>query len=71
MARRSYTEQLESVQSTIAQIEATPNRAVTVLGRTFTKHDLQVLYNREKWLLKRVAREMSGGPRVVQVVPIS
>src|SRR5689334_14598817 len=50
MAIKSYVEQLESVQAAIAAIEGSPNAAYSLLGRTFTKHDLSTLYEREERL---------------------
>lgn len=70
MATKTYQEQLESVQDLIAQIEASPNASYTLLGRTFTKHDLTTLYAREERLRRLATREANGGRRVQRVVPI-
>lgn len=66
----TYAEQLDSVQALIASIEASPNASVTVANRTFTKHDLQTLYEREQWLRTMAARETRGGRRIQRVVPL-
>jgi hypothetical protein len=70
MAIKSYVEQLESVQALITAIEASPNASTSVLGRTFTKHDLAALYEREKTLRPLAAREQRGGRRFQRVVPL-
>lgn len=56
----SYATQLDRVQEAIAKIEA-GNQSYTILGRSFTKADLQTLYDREAWLRTKVARESRGG----------
>lgn len=67
----TYAAQLDRVQSLIAQIEASPNQSTTILGRTFTKHDLATLYSRESKLRVLAAREACGGGVVTkQVVPL-
>lgn len=60
MAVKTYSEQLESVQTAIAAIEA-GNQSISILGRTFTKGDLSTLYARERYLRRQVARETRGG----------
>ena len=66
----TYSEQLESVQNAIANIEAGA-QAYSIAGRSLSKADLSTLYNREKWLRQQVAREASGGGiRVRGVVPV-
>lgn len=68
---KTFCEQLDSVQAAIATIEASPNAQVTVLGRTFTKQNLQVLYDREEYLRPRAMREAAGGGVITkQVVPL-
>lgn len=68
MAIKTFTEQLESVQSTITKIE-TSGQAYDVEGRRLTRADLKTLYDREKWLRRRAAREDRGGARTRQVSP--
>lgn len=68
MAVESYSTQLERVQTTIATIEEA-GQAHAVNGRQLTRADLEVLYAREKWLRKMVAREVRGGIRMRQAVP--
>lgn len=68
MALKTYTEQLESVQTAIASVEAT-GQGFDVNGRTVTRGDLRTLYQRERWLRSQVAREARGGIRMRQVVP--
>ncbi|MDB4906372.1 MAG: hypothetical protein JWO05_1156 [Gemmatimonadetes bacterium] len=71
MAIKTYTEQLEAVQSLIAQIEATPNTQVAILGRTFTKHDLATLYAREERLRPLAATETRGNVvKIQRAVPL-
>lgn len=70
MAVESYADQLVRVQTLIAAIEGSPNQSTTILGRTFTKHDLRTLYDREKDLRAMAAREAAGGIIVKQVVPL-
>lgn len=67
----SYTDQLVRVQSLIRDIESSPNKSTTVLGRQFTKHDLPDLWEREADLRVKASREKSGGGVVIkQVVPL-
>jgi hypothetical protein len=70
MAIKTYAEQLESVQNAIATIEASPNASVTIVNRTFTKQNLEVLYAREKWLRSMAASEARGGRLMNSVIPI-
>ena len=56
----TYAEQLESVQSAIAAIEAR-GQAYTIDGRSLTRADLATLYEREQWLRGQAAREARGG----------
>jgi len=70
MAVKTYLEQLESVQSAIASIEAGA-QSVEISGRKYIKGDLQALYAREERLLPLVKRETRGGGiRVRGVTPI-
>jgi len=59
MAIKTYTEQLESVQAAIASIESGAQSA-QFQGRGWTKAELRVLYEREKWLIPLAAREARG-----------
>lgn len=59
----SSSVQLERVQSAIAAIESGA-QAFTVLGRTYQRGDLKVLYDREKELIRRVEYESRGGIRI-------
>ena len=70
MATYTYTEQLESVQDSIMKIEA-GGQAYSIAGRSLSRADLEVLYDREKWLRGKVAQEARGasGMRVRGVVP--
>lgn len=65
----SYSVQLDRVQAAISAIES-GNQSYTVLSRTFTKADLRVLYEREKWLRSQVAKQAAGGIRVQRVIPL-
>jgi hypothetical protein len=56
MAILSYTEQLESVQTAIARIEAGA-QTTEYNGRRVTKGDLETMYAREKWLRGQVTEE--------------
>ena len=70
MAVKTYTEQLESVQATIAAIESGA-QSMTISGRSYTKADIKVLYDREERLLRMVKKESRGGGiRMRGVVPI-
>jgi len=60
LAIRTFTEQLESVQTLIALIEATPERTVEMDGDRYTRHDLDVLYQREERLLPLARSESAG-----------
>ncbi|NOT09679.1 MAG: hypothetical protein HOP28_15915 [Gemmatimonadales bacterium] len=46
-------------------------QSYTLLGRTFTRGDLQVLYEREKELRRRRARRAMGGSRTREIVPLA
>lgn len=69
MSVTSYSDQLVSVQAAIAAIES-GNQSYTVMSRTFTKADLRVLYDREKWLRSQVSKQAAGGIRVQRVIPL-
>ena len=61
----TLAEQLTSVQAAISAIES-GSQSFSVNNRSYTKADLQVLYNREESLLRRIARESGGcGTRTV------
>jgi hypothetical protein len=59
MAILTYTEQLESVQAAIQAIESGV-QSYSISGRTMTRADLSVLYEREERLLPLARRESSG-----------
>jgi len=65
----SYTVQLERVQAAIGAIES-GNQSYSILGRSFTKADLQTLYDREAFLRTKVAKEARGGMRVARGIPL-
>lgn len=71
MALKTYTEQLESVQSAIAAIEAGA-QSLEISGRKYTKGDLATLYAREERLMPLAARESAGrsGIRVRGITPV-
>ncbi|NCC94784.1 MAG: hypothetical protein EOM10_16215 [Opitutae bacterium] len=56
----SLHERLERVQSAIEAIE-TGAQEVRYEGRAVTKADLKTLYEREKYLEQRIARQSRGG----------
>ena len=63
MAVKTYSEQLEDVQTAIAAIEG-GSQEYTIGGavsRSVKRGDLDTLYAREKWLRKMSAREDRGG----------
>ncbi len=62
--------QLDRVQAAIAAIEGGA-QAFTVLGRTYQRGDLDVLYRREQDLLRRLDQESRGGMRMRLGRPIS
>ncbi len=69
MAIKTYTEQLEAVQTAIAKIEAGA-QSYSVEGNAFTRADLATLYKRETEIRALVAREgRGGGIRMRQGVP--
>ena len=64
MAVKTYTEQLESVQNAIAQIEAHGQSYQIMDGgsqRMLTRANLKDLYARETWLRKMADKESGGG----------
>jgi hypothetical protein len=65
----SYSVQLDRVQAAIGAIES-GNQSYTIQNRTFTKADLGLLYNRERFLRGQVAKQAAGGIRVQRVVPL-
>lgn len=67
---RTYQQQLDDLDSLIAQIEASPNQTIVILGRTFAKHQLKDLYDERRTLMTLAAREAAGGLVVSQVVPL-
>lgn len=71
MAIETYTEQLERVQGLIKSIEESPNASVSVLGRSWTKHDLDTLYKRETRLRVLAQREAAGNTITIrQIIPL-
>ncbi len=63
----TYAQQLTRVQEAIATIEAGTVASYTVGNQSFTKHDLQTLYDREERLLRKIARSGDSGRRVGHV----
>lgn len=60
MAIKTYAEQLEEVQTSIAKIEES-GQAYSIQGRSLTRADLATLYAREKWLRRMADREENSG----------
>jgi hypothetical protein len=65
----SYSTQLARVQSAIAAIE-NGAQSYSVQGRSFSKADLNTLYNREAKLIPLAAREARGGRFMQRAVPL-
>lgn len=65
----SLQTQLDRVQAAIAAIES-GSQSYTILGRSFSKADLQTLYGRERELKFAIARQARGGIRVQRVIPL-
>lgn len=63
MALKTTLEQLEEVQAAISTI-VSGTQAADVDGRSYTRADLRVLQEREKYLLKRYRAEQRGGPTI-------
>lgn len=63
MAIKTYTEQLEEVQTAIAAVESGA-QMYQLNGRMVTRGSLSTLYKREEYLRKMVTRESRGGARV-------
>jgi len=63
MAVKTYSEQLEEVQTAIATIEAGA-QAYSIGNRSLTRADLKTLYDREKWLRKMADRETNSSSGV-------
>ena len=64
MAIKTYTQQLEQVQTAIAKIEGGAQSYTIGEGgatRQVTKATLRDLYVREQWLRKQASREANGG----------
>lgn len=70
MAVKTYTEQLESVQAAIEEIETT-GQSSRFSDKALTRGDLSTLYAREKYLRRMAARETRGGIRVKYGTPTS
>lgn len=64
----TYEEQLEKVQLAILKIEE-GNQTYSVGNRSFTKADLQTLYDRERYLMRAIERRESGGLQVQVILP--
>lgn len=60
----TLAEQLTSVQDAISAIES-GGQSISINGRTYTKANLDILYDREERLLARIQREASGNMRTV------
>ena len=67
MAIKTTLEQLEAVQTAIEKVEG--GQSVTWGGKSLTRANLSVLYNREKELMQRYRLEQgTGGPCRTTVV---
>jgi len=60
MAIKTYAEQLEDVQTAIAQIEGGA-QSYSIRSRSYTYADLGALYKRERWLRKMATTEDARG----------
>ncbi|WP_299393262.1 hypothetical protein [Pelagibius sp.] len=65
---KTYSEQLDEVQTAIAKIEA-GGQSWSIGNRSFTRADLGELYQREERLTRLVRRESRGGIGVKRAVP--
>ena len=63
MAIKTYTQQLEEVQTAIAAVEGGA-QMYQLNGRMVSRASLSTLYEREKYLRKMADREARGGVRV-------
>jgi hypothetical protein len=71
MADQTYAEQLSDLRVLIKKIQDGENASGGAMGRSWTKHDLATLYEREKYLSRMAAREANGGAiPVKQIVPL-
>ena len=71
MADQTYAEQLSEIKVLIKKIQDGELAAGGAMGRSWTKHDLATLYEREKYLTRMAARETAGNTiPVKQVVPL-
>jgi len=61
----TLAEQLSSVQDAISAIETT-GQAIACNGRSYTRADLRVLYNREERLSNKIAKETNRGRTVAE-----
>jgi len=68
MAIKSYTTQLEEVQTAITAIEGGAQE-YQIGDRMLKRGDLRTLYEREKWLRKMADREDAGGIRLFGATP--
>lgn len=65
MAVKTYSEQLEEVQTAISVIEA-GSQSYSIGSRSLNRADLATLYAREKWLRTMVDREDNNGKISIQ-----
>lgn len=72
MAIKTYTEQLEEVQTAISAI-LTGTQSYSIGGRSMTKGDLATLYTMQERLMPLALRESSGrtGPRFRGATPVN
>ena len=68
MAIKTYTEQLEEVQTAISAIEGGA-QSYMIAGRSLSRGDLATLYSREDRLRVNVSRETRGGIRIRGATP--
>jgi hypothetical protein len=66
MAIKTYTEQLESVQTAIEKIEG-GSQSYSIDNVNYSRADLDTLYKREERLLKKVNKQSNGGITVRDV----
>ena len=69
MTIKTYEEQLAEVQQAISDVITNAQEA-SYNGQRVKKADLEVLQNRERWLLAKVNRKKRGGIRVRGGTPI-
>ncbi len=69
MIIKTYEEQLAEVQQAISDVITNAQEA-SYNGQRVKKADLEVLQNRERWLLAKVNRKKRGGIRVRGGTPV-